>query len=107
MNSLRVVSWLVIAAMVVSIGFAASSGNFGDEGSQIWGLAWGKVTLIDLYAGLVIFAAWVAYREARRGVVAIWWLALATLGNLAAGVYLVLALRRADDIEGLLRGSRG
>ncbi|MDJ0954272.1 MAG: DUF1475 domain-containing protein, partial [Acidimicrobiia bacterium] len=65
----------------------------------------GKVTLIDLYAGLVIFAAWVAYRESRRGVVAIWWFALATLGNLAAGVYLALALRRAADVKGLLLGS--
>ena len=106
MTSLRVLSWLVIAAMVLSIAYAAVNGSFGDEASTIGGLAWGKVTLIDLYAGLFIFGAWVAFRESQPGAVAVWWIALATLGNLAAGVYLVLALRRADEVDQLLKGSR-
>ncbi len=92
--------------MVVSIVAAAFSGSFGEEASAIGALAWGKVTLIDLYAGLAIFGAWVALRESNLLVTLGWMVALVTLGNLAAGVYLVLALRKVGTIDELLLGRR-
>ena len=104
MRQIRILSWLVIAAMVLSIAYAFTAGSFTEQASSIGGLAWGKVTLIDLYAGFAIFGAWIAVREPSRLRVAFWWAALAVLGNLTAGAYLVLALRRANNIDELLRG---
>ena len=92
--------------MVIAIAFAFASGSFGDEASSIWALAWGKVTLVDLYAGLAIFGAWIAVREPRRGIVALWWIALVTLGFLAAGVYLIVALRNSNSTDEVLTGRR-
>lgn len=90
--------------MAASIAIAFTQGSFGDEASSIWALPWGKVTVIDIYAGLAVFGAWVAYREKRPLRIALWWLALVTLGNLTTGVYLIVALRRAGSLDELLLG---
>lgn len=60
--------------------------------------------MVDLYAGLVIFGAWIAWREDSRGVVLAWWVALAVLGNLAAAGYLVRAAFAAGSATELLVG---
>ena len=62
------------------------------------------MSLIDLYAGLALFGAWVAVRETSRRKTALWWIALITLGNLAAGVYLLRALFKANGTTELLLG---
>ena len=90
--------------MVGAITYGLAGGGFSDEASAIWALPWGKVMLIDLYAGLAIFGAWIAVRERRALPVALWWCGLVVLGNLAAGAYLVSALRGSDDTTDLLLG---
>ena len=92
-------------AVVIAVGLM--SGGFGDEGSAIWVLWWGKVTLIDLYVGLVLFGAWVFVRERRPLAVALWWLGLVVLGNLAAALYLGIASFTASSVHELLTGERG
>jgi hypothetical protein len=96
------VSFLIMLGTIIS-GFV--SGDFGAEGSAILGLPWGRVALIDLYVGLAIFGAWLAYREKSPAVVGLWWIALAVLGNLAAAGYLVRASWGSDDIPELLTGA--
>lgn len=100
-RAFSVIALLVMAA-VIAFGFV--SGDFTGEGSQIWGLVWGKVTLVDLYVGLAIFAVWVASRERRIVSTVIWWIALVVLGNLAAAVYLAWAAFTSDDVRELLQG---
>lgn len=106
MIAVRVFSVIAALAMVGVIVFGFVSGDLSGEGLQIWGLAWGKVTLVDLYLGLAIFAAWVAFRERHRAVfrTAIWWVALGVLGNLAAAVYLTWASFSSSDVRELLLG---
>jgi hypothetical protein len=104
MNMIRVLGWAVVAGMVAAIAYGFAAGNFSDEASSIWSLPWGKVTLIDLYAGLAIFGGWIAFRERKPGRVALWWVALATLGNLAAGAYLLVALHGSKNSAELLLG---
>ncbi len=94
----------VVVAMAAAIVFGFVNGDFGSDASEIWRLPWGKVTLIDLYAGLVIFGSWVAVREASPVTISLWWVALLTLGNLAAGAYLLRALFGAEDTNELLTG---
>ena len=107
MRAVRAIAVVAVVVMVATIVYGFVSGDFGSEGSLIWSLAWGKVTLIDLYVGLVLFGAWVAVREGRPPVVAGWVLALVVLGNLAAAVYVVRASFTSSDVGELLVGTRG
>ena len=106
MRWIRLLGVLATSVMLATVAYGLASGGFSEEGSTILGLPWGRVTIVDLYVGLVIFAAWVAIRETRWTARIVWWLALATLGNLASAVYLTAASFRSADIGQLLRGSR-
>lgn len=63
MIAVRVLSVVAVLVMVGVIAFGFVSGDFTAEGSQKWGLAWGKVTLVDLHVGLAVFGArvWAAF----------------------------------------------
>ncbi len=104
MLTARIIGWGTALVMTGAIIYGFANGEFGDNASAIWALPWGKVTLIDLYLGLVLFAAWIAVRETRRTRIALWWVGLAVLGNFAAGVYLVRAAMHAGDTRELLLG---
>ena len=105
MRANRVLSILGLVVMLAVIVYGLVSGDFFEEGSSMLSLIWGRVTLVDLYVGLIFFAVWVAQREKRTVVVAVWWLALVVLGNLAAAVYLVRASFKSIGIGELLLGS--
>lgn len=83
------VALLMAAALVHGL----TAGNVFAEGAWLLSLAWGRVTVIDVYAGLSLFAAWIWWREPRTWVAGIWIVALCLLGNLVAGCYVVLAAR--------------
>lgn len=68
---------------------------------------WGVTTMVDLYAGLAVVAAWIAYRERSVARTAMWVLGLLLLGNLTTLVYLSWAALRARTMDELLRGSPG
>ena len=102
----RVLSLLGMVIMTATIVFGFVSGGFTDEGSAIWALSWGKVTLIDLYVGLFLFGIWVSVRERRSSALVAWWLGLVVFGNLAAAVYLVRASFTASSVYELLTGER-
>lgn len=104
MFTARIVGWLATLAMAAAIIYGFANGEFGDQGSAIWALEWGKVTLIDLYVGLAIFGAWVALRESSWVRIALWWAALVVLGNFAAGVYVVRTAMTSENVNELLLG---
>ena len=60
MIAIRSLSLIGAMVMIVAIASAFATGDFFAEGSDIWALPWGKVTLIDLYVALAFFGAWVA-----------------------------------------------
>ncbi|MCY4220645.1 MAG: DUF1475 family protein [Thiotrichales bacterium] len=70
-----------------------TGGDFFEEGALLLALAWGRVALIDVYAGFALFAAWVLFREPHAVVAGAWIVALCLLGNVVAGCYVVLAAR--------------
>lgn len=94
------VGWSAAAVMVAAISYGFAAGDFGDEGSQILDLAWGRVSLIDLYAGLALFVAWVVYRERSPVRSLIWIVLLVVTGNLAAGAYVGMAAGRSGGSAG-------
>lgn len=97
-----VVVLLMGAAIVAGFAF----GDLQADATALWALTWGRVTLIDLYLGLVLFAGWVAMREESKIVVLAWWAGLVVLGNLAAAAYVLFAALRASGVKELMLGAR-
>lgn len=91
-----VLSALGALAMVAVIGRAIIDGSFFQEGSVLFALAWGKVTLGDLYAGFALFSGWVIFRERRLGIALLFVALVMTLGNAFTCVYVLVALLRSQ-----------
>ncbi len=92
--------------MLGAILYGFATGDFGAEGGQLLDLAWGRVTLIDLYLSFAVFWAWVASRERTWATRLAWLVAIVTLGSLAICAYVALAaLRSNGDRARLLLGS--
>lgn len=106
MIAIRALSLAGILTMSVSILLAFTTGEFFVEGSAIWSLPWGKVSLIDLYIGLFLFGAWIAYRERSAWSTAVWWIGLIVLGNLTVAVYVAVAAFSSENGEDLLLGRK-
>jgi hypothetical protein len=98
----------VTAGIVLAIYLATASigGDLFAEGGRLLDLAWGRVLLLDVYAGIALFAGWIAWREARAPAVA-WIVALLLLGNVIACIYLIRAWWLAGgDGEAFWHGQR-
>ncbi len=83
--------WVGVIAMAGALIYGFSSGDFRAEGSAILDLAWGRVTLIDLYVGLFLIGAWVVWRERSVLRALPWLIGMVFLGSLAAAAYVVYA----------------
>lgn len=92
--------WTGVIVMTGALIFGFSSGDFGAEGSAILDLAWGKVTLIDLYVGLFLIGTWIVWRERSVLRALPWLIGMVFLGSLAAAAYVVYAgtvVRHSDS----------
>jgi hypothetical protein len=80
----------VAAGLVLTIYLVAASihGDLSAEGARLMDLAWGRVLLLDVYAGIALFAGWIVWREAPAPA-ATWIVALLLLGNVVACIYLI------------------
>ncbi|MBT8216165.1 MAG: hypothetical protein HKN74_03200 [Acidimicrobiia bacterium] len=103
MSVIRTGTAILALVMAAAIGYGFVAGDFGSEGSTILELAWGRVTLIDLYVGLGLFAAWVLLRDGPRRAIP-WLVGFVVLGNLATALYAFGAARRAGSVEEFLLG---
>jgi len=93
MRAAIILAALAAAGMFALIVRAVAMGSFWQEGGVLFALAWGRVTLADLYVGFALFSGWVLFREqsTARALVCI---ALAmTLGNAFTTIYVLAALR--------------
>ena len=85
----RTIGWIGVGLMAAALVYGFSAGDFGSEGSQILDLAWGRVTLIDLYTGLFLIAGWIVWREGSLVRALPWLIGMVFLGSLAAAAYVV------------------
>lgn len=92
---------LVLRLMILGFGlmlvglciWAGLTGHFLNEFSQVGALAWGKVSLFDLYLGFVIFAFVIALTEPVRLSVPLI-ITLFLLGNIVGAFWLAWRLPR-------------
>jgi hypothetical protein len=61
--NLTTVLILVLFVVFVAIVVAMTTGDFSGEGSWILDNPWGRMSLIDIYVGIALFAGWVFPRE--------------------------------------------
>lgn len=94
---------IATALMIAAIGVAMVSGSFVEEGRMLLASPWGRLTLIDLYIGLLLFSVYVIWRERSAGSSALWIAAFLVLGNLATAAYLVRAAFDAESVDDLMR----
>ena len=71
-------------------------GDFAAEGAILLSLAWGRVSLIDVYVGFFLFCGWVVYREQSTAGRILWAALVLVLGNMMACLYVLLALHRSE-----------
>ena len=85
----------VFAVMLTTLGYAFGTGDLSAEGAQLVAMPWGLTTLVEVYAGIALFAGWVAYRERSRATAALWVLLICAGGNIVSALYVLLAAHRA------------
>jgi hypothetical protein len=103
MRTIRIITAALTVVMAATIIYGMFAGSFGGEGGEILDLAWGRVTLIDLYVGLALFGGWIVIRE-RSPVAVPWLVALVLLGNFATALYAFVAAMRSDSVIAFLTG---
>lgn len=93
MKLAKLISLLGVLAMTVVLINGFARGDFFNEGSQLLGMAWGIVSLVDLYTGFILFSGWILYREKSLAVALVWTLAMLILGFFAGSVYVFINLQ--------------
>jgi hypothetical protein len=106
MVTIRIVTVALTVVMFAAIAVAMATGDFSSEGSWILDNPWGRMSLIDIYVGIALFAGWVFLRERSPWVAVLWLPAFVVLGNAGTALYAAIAAFRTDDIRTFLLGAR-
>jgi len=89
------VTGTLIMFFTLAYGFIA--GDFFKEGSILFSMAWGKVSLIDVYIGFFLFSGWVLYREQKWMTAFIWIFSVMILGNFVTCLYVTIVLYKSGE----------
>ena len=95
MKLAKAIALLCLLAMTGVLVYGFVAGDFGKEGGQLLSMPWGIVSLVDLYAGFVLFSGWIVYREKSLPRSAVWVVLMMVLGFWTASLYTLLALQRS------------
>jgi hypothetical protein len=99
-RTIAVVTTLAGAAVAIALVVATLHGDFLADNGRILEFAWGRLLLVDIYAGMALFACWIAWREATGARAAAWIVALLLIGNLIACLYVLGAWWRSGGDGG-------
>jgi hypothetical protein len=75
--------------MVLTLIYGFWFGDFFQEGNILLGIAWGIVSLIDVYVGFLIMVFWVIYRENTLMAKILWSIGFLILGNVLVLLYII------------------
>ena len=70
-------------------------GDFFGEGGILMSLAWGKVSLVDVYIGFFLFSGWVLFREEKLPTTIFWIILIMVLGNFITCLYVTIVLYKS------------
>ena len=97
MKIAKTISILGMLAMTAVLIYGFTVGDFFSEGSKLFAMPWGIVSLVDLYTGFTLFSAWIIYREKSLPVAISWTIAMMTLGFFAGSLYAFIALQNSGN----------
>ena len=89
----------IFAVMVAVNVRAALAMNILDSFALFRQNPWAVATLYDAYCGFLTFWVWVAYKERRHGLKALWFVLVMGLGNVAMSAYVLKELFRLKPGE--------
>lgn len=93
--------------MIVALVNVLINGDLAVDGPQLLSNAWGIISLVDLYLGLILFTIWMMFREKNIAVILIMLVLITVLGFLAASVYVLINLKTSKgDWKQFFLGSR-
>jgi len=95
MKLAKIISLTGLLAMTGILVYGFTIGDFSNEGSQLLGMPWGIVSLIDLYVGFALFSLWIVYREKAFLPSLIWVVLMMVLGFWTGALYTFLALHKS------------
>jgi len=101
-----IVCGLLLGVLLVAILIASNQSSVVHGLIAITAEPWGVVTLLDLGAGLLFVAAWIAVVEPRPLHAALWIIALCVMGNVVTLVFLLWRTRYAQRFSDLFLPSR-
>lgn len=96
MTVAKIVALIGLFAMTGILTYGFTVGNFTEEGSQLLKMPWGRVSLVDLYVGFILFSGWIIYREKAFLPSLIWVAMMMVLGFWAGALYAALALHKSQ-----------
>jgi len=96
MNGLKFLFALVLLSMLAVTTIASLDRGVFEAGSELWSDPWFRATLADAYFGFLAVYVWIAYKEVTWGRRLVWLVLLATLGNIAIAVYILIQLSRLE-----------
>lgn len=100
----RLVAAFGCALMTSTIVAAFSVASFTEEGAMLLELAWGRVTVIDIYLAFLFGWLWIAWRERSLPRAVLWGGATVVTGSVALFAYLLGAALRAATTTELVVG---
>ncbi len=106
MSTLRTVAVVAAVAMAATIVYGFVAGDFTADGGALLDLAWGRVTIVDLYLAFGAVWAWIAFREGTVTTAILWAVLIAVLGSLAIWGYVAWRATTSRDVPHLLLGDR-
>ncbi len=83
--------------MVLMIIYSLSTNTFTTDGSILLSMAWGQMSMVDLYIGFLAVFGWICYREKETLTRVIWFILLMTTGSLATCLYIAKAFNESND----------
>jgi len=93
MSRAMIVAGLGALAMAAILVYGFVVGDFAVEGRRLLAMPWGRVSLVDLYVGFILFACWILFREGLIPRSALWIAGVMILGSLTICVYVLATLR--------------
>lgn len=92
MKTAKIFAIAATAVMFVTLVYGFAEGRFFEEGGILVAMAWGKVSLVDVYVGFFLFSGWVLYREEKKLSAFLWIVFIMILGNFITSLYVTLSL---------------
>lgn len=95
MKTFKFIYYLCALAMIISLGNVFINGNFPVEGSALLNNNWGIMSLVDLFAGIIIFSTWIIFREKNKLLIVVLMVLMLFFGFLTASLYIVFNLYKS------------